>query len=513
MNDLYKKKSHIWNFSFPKLRHRRDSDQSRAPTTPRADQKSVGSEVWVDTVEDHRDGFYRYSELYLQGGSSFDMKQNEAQDENAEGVVLKRHSAPYRVSSEEWVLATTPSSPSPSTSYGASRVTSQVLSLDDLTEAQITMHFKAVLKIFAQVYAIAKIVQIAFLGYGIEVDTSETGLMYWIEQAETNIRTDSLAELITILEHLFYALYSRLKLEMAGIELCALFKLEVRPAMTKDRQFYMPDPNHMYRLFLLFKDILDSPGICEERDNDLVAQFMDGYVRMLICKDARLGPFIIDDILGYRRYAYSIVSNRHSSYCKKWDSLITNFPDFPPETMTVLSERYFIMVPKHVPESDIALKDLPFTNLEMIDPVIREKEIILDHRLGTLAKLEGKCIGECRHEDQNIRLRLLNEVKHAKCICKSVCFCARKCTNDVERRCPCAERQFRMQLAINRKRTGRFNFTTRVDTVAVAGFQGLAALKPDVREDAMLLEMIVIFNAIAMEIQNERSTGEETNWI
>ncbi|KAJ6011509.1 hypothetical protein N7451_002921 [Penicillium sp. IBT 35674x] len=442
------------------------------------------------------------------------MRQNDNLDENSEFFLtssLKRHSRPYRVSSGEWVTAVTSNSPSPSPTYGASRVTSQVLSLDDLTDDEIATHFVVVLKIFSQIYAIAKLAQIAFMGYGIELDNSETGLRYWIDRAETNIATDNLGELITIVEHLFYVVYARIKLEMAGIELCALYKMETRPAMTKDRQFYMPEPNHLYRIFLLFKDILDSPGICEERDNDLISRFMENYVRMLICKDARLGPFCIDDILRYRRYAYSIVNNRHSTYCKKWDSLISIFPDFPPETMTVLSERYFTMTPKQVPDCDIPVNELPFTNLELIDPALREKQIILDHRIGTLAKLEGKSIGDCRRDDGKIRL--LHEVKHSKCICKSACSCARKCTYNVERRCPCAERQLRMQLAINRKGIGRFEFADRVNTITLAGFQGLAVLKGDAREDAIAEEIIDIFEVISMEIHKERLIGDVVNCI
>lgn len=91
---------------------------------------------------------------------------------------MERHSRPYRVSSGEWVTAVTSSSLSPSQTYGASRVTSQVLSLDDLTELEIPSHFVVVLKIFSQIYAIAKLAQIAFMGFGIEVRELESSPTY-----------------------------------------------------------------------------------------------------------------------------------------------------------------------------------------------------------------------------------------------------------------------------------------------------------------------------------------------
>lgn len=71
----------------------------------------------------------------------------------------KRHSRPYTVSSDEWVI------PSPSSSSSAS----QVLSLDDLNTMQLSLHFGAVLKIFDKIYAVAKILHVTFLAYGVEV--------------------------------------------------------------------------------------------------------------------------------------------------------------------------------------------------------------------------------------------------------------------------------------------------------------------------------------------------------
>lgn len=70
-----------------------------------------------------------------------------------------RHSRPYTVSSDEWVVPSNRSSSS----------VSQVLSLDDLDAAQQSTHMGNVLKVFTRVYAIAKIVYVVFLAYGKEV--------------------------------------------------------------------------------------------------------------------------------------------------------------------------------------------------------------------------------------------------------------------------------------------------------------------------------------------------------
>ncbi|KAJ5584635.1 uncharacterized protein N7459_004435 [Penicillium hispanicum] len=416
---------------------------------------------------------------------------------------IKRHSRPYTISSDDWVILTPVSS-----SHSPHSPHSQVLSLDDLSESQLATHFSAVLKIFAKVYAMAKLLQVLFLAYGVELDAAETGLMHWIKRAEMEVRTDSLAVLIEVVENLFYTLYARIVLEMSAIELCGLCKGPKRP-LTTHEQFYLPDPHLLYRIFLTCKDFLDSPTVCEFIQQSVIAQYQEGYVRRVISKEADRN-FSANDIFGYRRYALSIASDQSSEYCQKWQSLIAVFSEIPAETITVFAEKYFTLVPRIDIEEDIASCDLPFIDLKGIDPALWEKQIIQDHRLATLAKLESKSIGDERIEDP--KYRLLSIVKHRKCICTSICFCARECTNDVERPCPCAERQLRIQLAKRRKGPGLYNFTTRTNTLARACFQGLASVKPDLDDDRLAQEVEHIFTVFDLEIQNERSAGPVFSW-
>lgn len=81
----------------------------------------------------------------------------------------RRHSRPYAVSSGEWVLVPSPDS-SP-TSVG------RVLSLDDLNEVQLAYSFEGVLKVFIKVYAMAKVMHVIFLAYGVEVRQTTILLM------------------------------------------------------------------------------------------------------------------------------------------------------------------------------------------------------------------------------------------------------------------------------------------------------------------------------------------------
>ncbi|KAJ5108413.1 hypothetical protein N7456_005088 [Penicillium angulare] len=473
---------------------------------------SPTSEQWSDAIEDQRDGFYKYSDPLIKDADEMlkmnAQKRYRGSDEGSEiSLEQRRHSSPYTISSGEWVvtMAYNPSSPSPYPSP-------QARSLDDLDTFEVFQHFGEVLKIFAKVYAIAKVLQMVFMGFDVELDMSrETGLMYWIEQAESVVRTNSLADLIETTENLFYAVSARVDFEMVAVELCSLFKIPLRPTRIRKHQFFMPDSCHLYRVLLVIKDFLKDPKICEHREEDLVTRFQEEYVRVLICKDSHLGTFIADDLLGFRRHIYPIASNPMSEFCVKWLGIISIFPEIPPETITLLAEKYCRYLPREWPAMDIPLEEMPFTNLAMIDPYHRQKQIIENHRIGALARLEGKVIGETRREHQTFRT--LHMAKHCACICKSSCFCAVECTYRAERLCPCAERQLRTQISLNRKDAGRFDFVTRVNTLAVVGFQGLATLRPDVSEDGILRELFDILNVIGTEIQKERSVAPELNWL
>ena len=331
--------------------------------------------------------------------------------------------------------------------------------------------------------------------------------MHWINRAETEIRTGSLTVLIEVVENLFYTLYARLVLEMAAIELCGLCKEPTRP-QTTHKQFYLPNPDHLYRILLTGKEFLDAPTVCELIQQGLVTKYQEGYVQHAISKGAN--KLSGDDILGYRRYAMRIVSDRSSDYCKKWQPLIAIFNEIPPEIIMAFAERYFTQVPRVDIEKDIPFSDLPFVNLKAVDPVVWEKQIIQDYRLATLAKLEGKSVGDERIEDP--RFRLLTIATHRKCICSSICFCAHGCTFDVERPCPCAEWQLHIQLALRRKGPGQHSFMIRANTLARACFQRLASIRPDLDDDQLAQEVENTFAIFEQEILNERSAGPVFTW-
>ncbi|KAI9043797.1 uncharacterized protein KD926_002687 [Aspergillus affinis] len=149
----------------------------------------------------------------------------------------------------------------------------------------------------------------------------------------------------------------------------------------------------------------------------------------------------LDDLPGYRRDIMSVASDSSSPFRQKWTNgtLLYDMP--PEEVLTVLSEKYLALTPKVIFLDKLPKSELPFVNSELADPEVWERELIKDHRQATLAKLEGKSVGDVRREDdrapverirqgKQIQMRVLL-VKRRKGV-SSRNFCLRRDVEDQE---------------------------------------------------------------------------------
>jgi hypothetical protein len=331
--------------------------------------------------------------------------------------------------------------------------------------------------------------------------------LHWIERAEANIRTDSLSDLIEIVENLFYTLYARIVLEMAAMELCANFKTEPRQCLDR-RKFYLPNPAHLYHIFVSIKDVLDSPAICEGLHESVLCAYQEIHLRNVADQNADK-EYNLDDPIGYHRYVLEIVSDRNSRFVQKWATLLPFFSDIPAELMIAISENYLTVEPQVELQSDVPADQLPFNDLKTTQYNMWVKELTEDYRVASLASLEGRMLGEYRRDEGK---PLLTLAKQHKCICISLCRCAGECTVCLELPCPCYERQLRILLAQNRRGPGEFDFATRANTLARALFEKLAFLKLSIRHDQLLSQLDEVMEGFELEILKERSSGLSGSW-
>ncbi|KAJ5887765.1 hypothetical protein N7495_007806 [Penicillium taxi] len=491
------------------FKHRSKSHISHSTTQTtsyKTDFSSPGT--FDDTFEDQRDGFYRYSESIVEESKPSGASPCGSQEENfgvfdsliIQKMAKKHHSRPYTVSSNDWVKIR--SSPIPASP-------THVRTMEDLNQENLQLHFSVVMRIFSRVYAIAKILHVIFLAYGIELDNNENGFMYWIKRSERGIRTDSLRVLIESVENLFYTIYARLQLEMAAVELCDQLPVREKRPSIDPRKFQLPGPVHLYRIYCTFKNILDHRSICEAPKDDIIALYQEDYIKRQISQNEDRTLFV-SDTKEYRNVVLRVLIDKTSVFREKWDGLIPIFPSIPPKIMIFHSENYLTAFPKVTPEPDLHAVELPFLDLKTLDPIAWEKELILDNRQAALAILEGRVIGELRREDANYPA--VFPVKYYKCICRSCCICAVRCTLAVEKPCPCARRQLRIEMAKLRRGPGRFDFVTRVTTLALSFWQGLVFMKRNVDSEALLVELMEFFSLFSEEIIKERHSVIIREW-
>jgi hypothetical protein len=308
--------------------------------------------------------------------------------------------------------------------------------------------------------------------------------------------------LVEIVENLFYAIYARVVIELANIELCGTFRIDLRSLRTH-RPFLLPEPDHLYRIVLTFKDVLDSPCICAILRKDILQKFQNSYITEALDK-TKDADYPIHDPLGYRLHAASIATKRNGSYYTKWQELIPFFNILPEKLLVMWSEKYLTVAPVRVIPDDIPFDQLPFIDPSQIGYDIHAAETIKDHRMASLAKLEGTSIGEERQKDPKSRIFYL--AKQRKCVCQSVCRCSKDCTGDVLHSCPCAERHVRIMIVKHgiHYRMPDTDFVTTAGTLTRMYFHGLASLKRGVTQRFIAQELQRAFESMAHLISIER---------
>ncbi|RDW70783.1 uncharacterized protein DSM5745_08294 [Aspergillus mulundensis] len=483
---------HFWD-PLRKLFPKRGSPLSRTTTTSRSQSSWCGLDS--SAIGEHADGFYKYSQEVLEQEQreQFRLRSSNSTAGSYASALMgpsDRPPLPYTVSSPDWNIFST-----------------YVKSLDEIDDGSACEWLGSVLSVWSRVYAVSKIVVMAFMHYGVELDDTPDGILAHIKHAEELVVCNSVVDLVDNTESLYYALYARLIMEIAAADLCASFALEFRrPAASS--ALILPEPRQLCKILFLCKQTLDASSICFKLNKELVRQHQLDYIRRTSDKIEGVG-FVLDDLIGYRQHAITIVNDKSSDFCQKWGGASVLYEMPPGDVLALQSERYLTLTPKSAVQQAVPSLNLPFVDPHSIPPNVRERDGIMDNRQATLAKLEGKCIGEARRAEG--RRRLLDLVREKKCICRSVCNCAHECTEDVERRCPCSERMLSLMVAKRRNSIGPLPFGPRCSALAKAIFQGIASLRIDAGDLELTGELDRGTMIFAEEIRKQRSAGITQN--
>ncbi|PWY86863.1 hypothetical protein BO70DRAFT_386147 [Aspergillus heteromorphus CBS 117.55] len=421
-------------------------------------------------ISEHTDGFYMYSQEILEkNGPEYrslaeDMgirtsDSTGASYKSAPMVPIGRPSIPYTIGAPDWNIFTT-----------------AVQDLDHPGDANVTDWRNSVLSVYVRVYTVAKVMVMVFLHYGVEIDDIPDGILAYIRRAEQLVISDKVTHLVENVEDLFHALYARLIMELANVELCACFPFGVA-RVSSYNNFILPEPRHLFRILLMCKEILDTHSICTTMNKELIRHYQTGFIRRSVERLMSTG-FDIDDLIGFRRHALAIARDQDSPFRQKWDGpgLIYQMP--PPEVLAIQSEKYMAFAPREAIDDIVPNQNLPFVEWHMVDPKVWASEIILDHREAARALLEGITLGQLRQTDDD-RRQVIDYMRERKCTCWSTCSCGMICTREPDRPCPCAGWRLTMHLARCRTDIGPFSFRDRCSILSRAVFQWVASLRDD----------------------------------
>ncbi|KAL1970444.1 hypothetical protein VTN77DRAFT_4088 [Rasamsonia byssochlamydoides] len=315
--------------------------------------------------------------------------------------------------------------------------------------------------------------------------------------------SDTIVTLILAIEDLYYVLYARLVIEIGNVQLCSSFNLDIRRLSGKDI-IVLPEPSHLLAILNICKGVLDARQVCQVLNEEIIEQHQEEFVQQAIKKYRDMGRQP-DDVLGYRRHVRKLINDPDSGFSQEWRGLNPVYQMAPKEILAILSEKYLSVTPREKPAGNVVSLDLPFIDPNTVDPGIWEQKIIRAHRQATLAILEGKSVGEVRREDDR-GCNLMDYVKEKKCVCFSFCSCARECTKDAERLCPCAERMMRGLLVEQSGQT----FAERCRMLAEVVFEGLSAVKREASEDEMASELTLGLELFKKEVLKHRQAKNET---
>ncbi|CBF89757.1 uncharacterized protein ANIA_10065 [Aspergillus nidulans FGSC A4] len=480
--------SHFWDLTLRKFFPKRES--LSGTTTGSRSQSSWGGPGSSPTDE-HTDGFYKYSQEVLEQEKhdGFRLRSSDSTAGSYASALMgpsDRPPLPYTVSAPDWNIF------SPYVKY-----------LDELENDSVCDWLGSVLSVWTGVYAVSKVVVMAFMHYGVELEDTPDGILAHTKRAEELVVSNSIIDLIDNTESLYYAVYARLIMEIAAADLCASFTLEVRRLATNST-FILPEPRQLCKILFNCKQALDGSTICVNLNKELVRQHQLDFIRRASDKIQDAG-FVLDDLIGYRQHAIKIVSDKSSNFRQKWGKASVLY-EMPPENVLALqSEKYLSLSPKPAVQQVVPLLRLPFIEPDTIPTSIRERDIIMDNRQATLAKLEGKCVGEARRTEG--RRRLIDLVRERKCICRSVCICAHDCTQDVERHCPCSERLLSLMVAKRRNSVGPLPFGPRCSALAKAIFHGIASVRPDADDIELTAEIDRATMIFIEEVRKQRSAN------
>ncbi|KAI1976578.1 hypothetical protein LOZ53_003131 [Ophidiomyces ophidiicola] len=295
----------------------------------------------------------------------------------------------------------------------------------------------SIVDVYSKVYGIAKVVLEVMSAFGAAIDTSPTGIKFYIDRVENQVTENSCSKLLVAVEDLFYATYATLNIEIRNLEHCESFHFDIRRLAPNNRlnaKECLPEPDHLKLIFQACKEYMATDIVRGFLNKEIIRQKQAEYVNQTVRLSMEAGH-VPKNEKEFRQYIQRLVTDPQSAYCREWTGLNPIYDAAPGMVLGTLSEKYLSILQKEEQAKHMKKRS---EKRESTDSEHEERRFIAANREAAYAMLHGRTVGE--HRRQEGYMSLSAYVKENLCICFKYCECARKCTLKGGRKCPCSSR-------------------------------------------------------------------------
>lgn len=326
-----------------------------------------------------------------------------------------------------------------------------------------------------------------------------------VERVERGLESGLVIDYIFAIEDLCFSLYARLEIEIALLHFCTSFVTNGHKRKSRTTPT-LPEPDHVYTILTVCKKILKEEDVCSAFDDQLVKYHQRLYVEE-INKKYKIHGILPLDYNGYRAHVYETIEDPSSHAYRHWCQLYPEIQHLSIDILAFLSEKYVPTYPRTARKQSEPLTrvhDLKLLTEE--DTSSLEVGMVAAHRLCTLAKIEGKAVGELRRKEgiPNI-LRYASE---QKCTCLDICACSKLCTRSGNVLCPCSSRWTRGITMLQPENGG--DFRERSTLLGELTYESLAALRRELPDNVVRRELLGGVNIIREEMIKQRLETQMT---
>lgn len=309
------------------------------------------------------------------------------------------------------------------------------------------------------------------------------GIGFHISRAKAEMGSEVTELMLKTTEELYYALYASLNIEITNVDICDSYLFDIRKKAGAEKRDKLPEQSHLGLMFRACKEVLRSEDICELLDREIIRQHQANYVRWAIEKSAREGYYPKDQ-LGYRQYILRLVAHPESPALLRWYGLIPERKLAPATALTVLTERYMVILKKERADQEGKVNQRDSTT-SIEERKTYETVRTMANREAASAMLNGITVGEFRRIQGALPLR--EYAANMKCICFNFCICAKECTKKASRPCPCSGRMSRV--CANQEIEPQTAFEERYGDLTEAVFEGLCVTRRGETVEHMAAEL------------------------